>query len=284
MIDQSSLEGKVIIAAFDLAASPGWAEISLRDIADAAGCSLADVMDHFEDKADVLRVFSKHVDRAMLQAAGDVEREQSARDALFEVIMSRFDLMAPYKVGLKSIVQASPSSSGVADPSHVRLTLQTQNKIMQAAGLSAAGVPALIRQFGLARIYDQVFRVWLNDDDAGMARTMAALDKRLRQGEQTLRTIDDVAKSSERVCEQATSFAARLIAAMRAAASQASNGQSTTGEAATGQGATGQGATGAPDNGTAGMPTADENSTKPADGKASDANAGPGPAPGTAPA
>lgn len=279
MIDQSSLEGKVIIAAFDLAASPGWPEISLRDIADAAGCSLADVMDHFEDKADVLQVFSKHVDRAMLQAAGDVEREQSARDALFEVIMSRFDLMAPYKVGLKSIVQASPSSPGVADPGHLRLTLQTQNKIMQAAGLSAAGVPALIRQFGLARIYDQVFRVWLNDDDAGMARTMAALDKRLRQGEQTLRTIDDVAKSSERMCEQATSFAARLIAAMRAAASQAANGQSATGEAATGQGATG-----APDNGPAGMPTADENSTKPADGKASDANAGPGPAPGTAPA
>ena len=104
MLDQSTLEGKVITAAMDLAASPGWGEVSLRDIADAAGCSLADVMAVFETKQDIVAGFRDCVDRAMLAGAVDIEREQSARDALFEVIMSRFDLMAPYKAGLKSIV------------------------------------------------------------------------------------------------------------------------------------------------------------------------------------
>lgn len=214
MIDQTTLDGKVIIAAFDLAKSPGWDDVSLRDIADAAGCSLADVMEHFDDKADILNVFFQHVDRAMLDAAGDVEREQTPRDAVFEVIMSRFDLMAPYKAGLRSIMDASPASL-MPDPTLMRMTMKTQNKIMQAAGLSSAGGPALVRQLGLARVYDQVFRIWLHDDDAGMARTMAALDKRLRRGEQTLRTLDDVAKSSERMCAQATSFATRLMSSMR---------------------------------------------------------------------
>ena len=217
MIDQTTLEGKIITAAFDLAASPGWAEVSLRDIAEAAGCSLADVMERFSNKDDVLAVFVEQVDRAMLAGAGNIEREQSSRDAVFEVIMSRFDILAPYRAGLKSILRARPSALA-PDPTAVRMTLKTQNKILQAAGVSAAGAPALVRQLGLARIYGQVFQIWLDDEDPGMARTMAALDRRLRQGEQTLRTIDDVAKSGERMCEQATSFATRMLSAFRAAA------------------------------------------------------------------
>ena len=219
MIDQTTLDGKIITAAFDLAASPGWQEVSLRDIADAAGCALADVMERFADKDDILAVFVDHVDRKMLAGAGDVEREQSSRDAVFEVIMSRFDAMAPYRGGLKSIM-AARAPSLAADPAAVRIALRTQNRILQAAGISAAGAPALLRQLGLARIYGQVFQVWLEDDDPGMARTMAALDRRLRQGEQTLRTIDDVARSGERICEQATAFAGRVISALRQAATQ----------------------------------------------------------------
>jgi AcrR family transcriptional regulator len=219
MIDQTTLEGKVIIAAFDLAASPGWAEVSLRDIADAAGCPLSDVMDLFSDKSDVLKVFAAQVDRAMLASAGDIEREQSPRDAVFEAIMSRFDLMMPYKAGLKSIVAASPRLIP-SDPQAVRAALATQNKILQAAGISTAGAPALVRQLGLARIYDQVFRIWLDDNDAGMARTMAALDKRLRQGERSLRTIDELARSSERLCEQAVGIASRIFSAATGARQQ----------------------------------------------------------------
>lgn len=226
MIDQTTLEGKIITAALDLAASPGWDEVSLRDIAEAAGCSLADVMERFAGKDDVLAAFRAAVDRAMLAGAGDIEREQSARDAVFEVIMSRFDLLAPYRAGLKSILR-SPSGGLAAtlppDPQAVRAALATQNKILQAAGINAAGAPALVRQLGLARVYAQVFRIWLDDDDAGMARTMAALDRRLRQGEQTLRAIDDVARTGERMFEQAASMATRLLSGLRAAAQRSRN-------------------------------------------------------------
>ena len=131
----------------------------------------------------------------MLAGAGTIEREQSSRDAVFEVVMNRFDILAPYRAGLKSILRARPVALA-PDPTAVRMTLKTQNKILQAAGISAVGAPALVRQLGLARVYGQVFHIWLDDEDPGMARTMAALDRRLRQGEQTLRTIDDVAKSS----------------------------------------------------------------------------------------
>jgi ubiquinone biosynthesis protein COQ9 len=217
MLDHSTLEGKVITAAMDLAASPGWGKVSLRDIADAAGCSLADVMAVFETKQDIVAGFRDCVDRAMLVGAGDIEREQSARDALFEVIMSRFDLMAPYKAGLKSIVAEMRREVPVPGLGRIGATIRTQNQILQAAGIDHDGAALVLRQLGLAALYNQVFMIWLEDDDPGMARTMAALDRRLRQGERTLGFLDDMAESATRTVGQVQSFADRLGDILRGA-------------------------------------------------------------------
>ena len=42
------------------------------------------------------------------------------------------------------------------------------------------------RAQGLALVWARVMRVWLDDDDPGLARTMAALDKRLREAERAV--------------------------------------------------------------------------------------------------
>ena len=222
MIDQTTLEGNVITAAFDLAIRTGWNEISLRDIADAAERPLSEVMTRFSDKDDVMKRFTEEVDRTMLAAAGDIEREQSARDAVFEAIMMRFDAMAPYRAALRAIAK-DRTKTFPSLPQSACVSLATQNKILQAAGISASGTPALVRRIGLAQIYSQVFRVWLDDEDTGMAKTMAALDRRLRQGERSLRTIDDVARSSMRMCGRASTMASRVLSAMCRAGRQGRN-------------------------------------------------------------
>lgn len=215
MFDQSTLDGKVITTALDLAAASGWAEVSLRDVADAAGYSLADVMERFESKRDIVEAFKAAVDRQMLEQAGDVERGQSRRDALFEVIMSRFDAMAPYKAGLKSIASAARRDLPLPDLGELRAGLATQNRILQAAGIDHEGAGQVVRQFGLASLYDQVFRIWLDDDDPGMARTMAALDRRLRQGERTMRFLDDIAEATGRACGQVRTLGERFGEVLR---------------------------------------------------------------------
>jgi ubiquinone biosynthesis protein COQ9 len=215
MFDQSTLEGKVIIAAMDLAQSPGWGEVSLRDIADASGCSLAEVMGRFETKQDVVAAFNDEIDRAMLEGAGNVEREQSPRDALFEVIMSRFDLMMPYKAALKAIAKEARRELVLPDLGRLGAQMKTQNRILQAAGVDHEGAALALRQLGLAALTNQVFLIWLDDDDPGMARTMAALDRRLRQGERTMTFLDDVAQSAMRTCGQVGSMAGRFADVLR---------------------------------------------------------------------
>jgi hypothetical protein len=99
--------------------------------------------------------------------------------------MSRFDILAPYKTALKSIAAAWP-----ADPALLRAVLLSQAWMLRAAGVSPDGLDGQLRAGGLAALYVSVFGTWLEDDDPGLAKTMAVLDRRLRRGERTLRSID----------------------------------------------------------------------------------------------
>ena len=47
-----------------------------------------------------------------------------------------------------------------------------------------------LRKLALAKVYGDVLRIWLDDDDPGMARTMAQLDRKLRDAETIARRIE----------------------------------------------------------------------------------------------
>ncbi len=186
MLDQLTIRGRLVAAAMKLAAERPWREVTLANIADSAGVSLVDVRNEFDSKGDVLAAFVRNVDEAVLARAPQRSGAQPARDALFEVIMSRFDVLSPYKPALKSIAAAWPPDAPV-----VRALCQSQAWMLRAAGIRSEGLEGQLRAAGLGTVYASVYRTWLSDDDPGLARTMAALDRRLRRGERTLQSIDD---------------------------------------------------------------------------------------------
>ena len=98
------------------------------------------------------------------------------------------------------------------DPSRVVPFLTTQRWMLEAAGISAHGVDGGLRVAGLAAVYASVFRTWLADDDAGLSRTMAALDRRLRRGEQALHRVADVRGVVERVADTIAGMFAKRTA------------------------------------------------------------------------
>ena len=186
MIELASPKGRLIAAAMRLADTRPWADITLIDIAEAAGVSLADLKKSISSKPELIAAFMTAVDDAVVKTAVARDNTQPARDRLFEVIMGRFDLLTPYKTALKSI-----AAGRSADPGLVRPFLASQHWMLQAAGIGTDGAQGNMRVLGLGSLYAAIFQTWLNDDDPGMAKTMAALDRRLRRGEQTLTTIED---------------------------------------------------------------------------------------------
>lgn len=194
MIDTTTPKGRILAAALALAAERPWREVSLADIAEKAGLSLVDLKTSFDSKAEMLVAFSGVVDDEMLRRAPRRAAEQSTRDALFEVIMSRFDALGPYRIALKSI-----AGSGFADIGHLRAVMNAQHWMLAAAGVNTDGPVGVARTAGLATVYASVFRTWLDDEDPGFSRTMAALDRRLRRGESALNRMDEVCTGAQRL-------------------------------------------------------------------------------------
>jgi AcrR family transcriptional regulator len=174
---------KIIDAALDLAAAGRWRDLELADIAEAAGISETAVAGRFADKTDIMIGFMAATDREVAKRAGGEDlSETGPRDRLFDVIMTRFEVLAPHRAALATIVAAMERDR--ASLGRLLLpVLNAQSGLLDAAGITAA--PHKIA--GLAVAYGSVFRTWLNDDDPGLARTMAALDRTLRRGEGLLK-------------------------------------------------------------------------------------------------
>ncbi len=168
---------RIIDAAFALAAERGWRDLSLAEIAEAAGLPLSTVYPVFSSKQAILNGFARQVDAAML-AEGAEDLDLPARDRLFDMIMRRFDALQPYKEGLGAILQDQ-----LCDPLAACCGLDRLGRSMaatlEAAGFSTTGCRGVLRIKGLSAIYLSAVRVWLRDDSEDMAKTMAHLDKQL---------------------------------------------------------------------------------------------------------
>ena len=201
MIDQSTPKGRILAAALACAAKKSWADVTLLDIAEAAGLLLADLRGQFDTKDSIVAGLLRAVDDEVLKRAPKRAEGQEPRDVLFDILMTRFDVLAPHKAALKSIHASGPADFALARP-----FLSSMHWMLQAAGIGTDGVGGGLRVSGLAMVYASVFRVWLEDDDAGLARTMAALDRRLRRGERTVRNVEQAGSVLHRFATDAPGF------------------------------------------------------------------------------
>jgi ubiquinone biosynthesis protein COQ9 len=201
MIDQSTPKGRILVAALACASKKSWADVTLLDIAEAADLPLIDLRGQFNTKDGIIAGLLRAVDDEVLKRAPKRAEGQEPRDVLFDILMTRFDVLAPHKAALKSIYASGPADFALAGP-----FLSSMHWMLQAAGIGTDGVGGGLRVSGLAMVYASVFRVWLDDDDAGLARTMAALDRRLRRGERSVRNVEQVGSVLHRFATDAPEF------------------------------------------------------------------------------
>ena len=79
-----------------------WSEITLRDIAVAAGVGFAELYARVPGKAALLERLGARFDRAALDTA-ELEPAPDAHDRLFEAVMARLEAMEPHRAALIAI-------------------------------------------------------------------------------------------------------------------------------------------------------------------------------------
>ena len=182
---KADIPGAILDAALDLAATKSWRHTSLADIAGAAGVSLAEIRAHYSSKPAIVAAITRRIDAAVLAGDQPELAGEPARDRLFDVMMRRFDAMAPHREAVRSILGATPSDPVSALSAACSLAC-SMAWMLEAARIGSSGIPGLLRIKGLELIYLPVLRVWLEDESDDMARTMAALDRRLGQADRLM--------------------------------------------------------------------------------------------------
>lgn len=182
------IEDRIIDAALELAAERGWSGIALGDVAAASQLSLAEVYALFPGKGAILDAFMRRVDRATLSGLDVSAAEGPVRDRLFDIIMRRLDALTPHRRGVAAIVGDLPRDPLAALCGGARL-LRSVAWMAGAAGVDTTGLFGPCRVNALAVLYAYILRVWLGDEGADKAKTMAALDRALKQVEMLAQSV-----------------------------------------------------------------------------------------------
>ena len=179
---------RIIDALLALTAERGFTAVGLADIAERAGVGPAALRAAYDGKFGILADFARRTDEAVL-AGGSAEGE-GPRDRLFDVIMRRLDVLAPYKAALKRLGQAARCDAALAC-ALARIGLRSQRWMHAAAGIEDRGLTAAIAVQGGMLVYADTMRTWLDDPDPGLATTMKRLDESLRRGERAMKFVND---------------------------------------------------------------------------------------------
>ena len=175
----------LINAALVLASLEGWQNVTMARVAVEADLSLAEALSVFSSKNKLLAAFSRRVDQAVLSSVVFTNEEETARDRLFEIIMRRFDVLTPYKQGLRAVIRCFRHEpiSGLCNCVRVHASMRL---ILETVGIGSAGFQGELKARGLAIIYANSLRVWLDDESPDLAATMAVLDRGLMRAEQII--------------------------------------------------------------------------------------------------
>ena len=169
-------------AAFALAERKPWHEIGMAAIAEQAGLSLSELMRQAPSKSDILEAFARDIDEAMLLLFERYPAEGEAHDRLFDVMLKRLEILQPYRLAIASVM-----GSRRADPAEGLRLLQSVSDsvgwILSAARVEQEPMWQALGRMGLIRAYLRVLAIWATEDDPGLTRTMAALDRGLRDVE-----------------------------------------------------------------------------------------------------
>jgi len=176
----TNIRGKIIEAALTCAADDRWREISLTMLAETAGITLSQLHGQFPSKTAIVVAIMDQTTTGIVAGTDPSANEESPHDRVLDAILRRFDVLEANKAAITSILKDMPF-----DPARtltlVPSFLDSMAWTLESAGISSSGIAGRIRTKGLAAIYLGALGVWMRDDSPDLTKTMAFLDRRLKQ-------------------------------------------------------------------------------------------------------
>ncbi len=155
----------------------------MDDIAEAAKIKPTLLAEKFSSKQAILDSFNHQIDKKIAVVFANATHEETIRDQLFDILMARFDSLLPHKQAIKSILQETVPFDPIASVCGMQAVMRSMGSTLELAGIGASSPAGCLKTNALMAIYLRSFKIWLEDDSADMAKTMACLDGDLAKAE-----------------------------------------------------------------------------------------------------
>jgi len=186
--------------ALAIADARGWNDVSLREVAERAQLSLAQLYRACPSKWALIRAYARRIDEQVGESMEPEDLREPAKDRLFEVLMNRFDALNDHKPAVRSILECTLRDPAQAFGGYTQLR-RSMARMLEAADIPSSGVRGELRLNGLCGVYLLALRSWLDDDTEDLSRTMAALDGYLRRVERPADVLEGREKASDVIRE-----------------------------------------------------------------------------------
>ena len=184
-MEDTEFDQALVAAAFEQASLTGWRDLSIVESARAAGLPLDRARARCPGPAAVLIRFGLIADQAAL---AQTLTEPLPRDRLFDLLMARFDVLQQHRAGMLALLRHLPTDPALTLALSAA-TGRSMGWMLEASGLSAAGLTGRLRVAGLVGVWLYALRAWKDDESLDLATTMSALDKALDQAEKLAGTL-----------------------------------------------------------------------------------------------
>jgi ubiquinone biosynthesis protein COQ9 len=169
----------VCTTAVKLAAQNPWEKLTLHKIAKETKIPLSKLQKTYSDTSEIIPDIIKRTD-VILEKSLKIKRTDNLHDILFEIIMTRIEILQKDRKGVLSIGNACRNNALLmrialtAQLSSIRKMLELANQFDQTAF-------GIIKTIGLMFIYQATLHTWMNDESKDMSKTMATLDAHIRR-------------------------------------------------------------------------------------------------------
>lgn len=174
---------EVLKPMFECIGKKGWKDVSLYELSQTTNLNLSDFYMLFFNKAEILKKFGAMIDQEILTQF-ESNADDDPHDVMFDILMTRFELMTPYKKGVLAIYNDTIGHLNVD-------FIKTLPDILQSLSWMGSLVPQqnynAFKKFTLLKLsylYFQTTRTWLWDETDELSLTMVEIDERLKEIEQ----------------------------------------------------------------------------------------------------
>ncbi|MBY0500623.1 MAG: hypothetical protein K2P93_01305 [Alphaproteobacteria bacterium] len=172
------MKDRVFEACLSVIEKESWKAFSFAKASQHSGIPLYVFHSHFSSPSQVITYLFEKIDKEVLKNRDFSVENLSPKDALFEIIMARFDAAEPFKPILRSFWQdwiLMPEEI----PSLACHGFSSMAWMLEAANLNRRGPIGFVRIQGLTAFYLLALQTWISDDSLDMGKTMVFLDKGL---------------------------------------------------------------------------------------------------------